>query len=420
MTDTIESQVIEFGQRAKQAVRLLQQASTRAKNEALAYMAEFLERDSDEIERANRKDIRSAESEGRDASFIDRLVLNAERIRAMAEGLRQIAALPDPVGEITDLKFRPSGIQVGKMRVPIGVIGMIYESRPNVTADAAGLCLKSGNAVILRGGSEAFHSNLAIAERLRAALGRAKLPLDAIQVLNTPDRAAVGALIRIKDYVDIIIPRGGKSLIERISAEATVPVIKHLHGNCHVYVDEYANLDKAVRIVVNAKAQRLGTCNTAESLLVHENVATDMLPPIAQALMEKGIELRVDAAAQELLPEATPATEQDFYTEYLGPIISVKIVDSLDAAMAHIAQYGSGHSEAIVTEDYGHARRFLREVDSSSVLVNASTRFADGFEYGLGAEIGISTDKLHVRGPVGLEGLTTQKWIVLGDGHVRG
>ncbi|MFZ5659218.1 MAG: glutamate-5-semialdehyde dehydrogenase [Pseudomonadota bacterium] len=415
----VETQVRGLAERARAAARVLQQADTRAKNEALLGMAEFLVRDSEEIQKANRKDLRNAEAAGLDAASLDRLTLSEPRLQAMAEGLREIAALPDPVGEITDLKFRPSGIQVGKMRMPIGVIGMIYESRPNVTADAAGLCLKSGNAVILRGGSEAFHSNQAIAERLRAALGRARLPLDAIQVLDTPDRAAVGAMIRMRGLIDIIIPRGGKSLIERISAEATVPVIKHLHGNCHVYVDEFANLDKAVRIVVNAKAQRLGTCNTAESLLVHQAVAGDMLPPIAAALREKGIELRGCPETLQLLPDLAVATEEDYYTEYLGPIISVKVVDSLDAAMDHIAQYGSGHSEAIVTEDYSHARRFLREVDSSSVMVNASTRFADGFEYGLGAEIGISTDKLHVRGPVGLEGLTTQKWIVLGDGHVR-
>ncbi|MEW6612478.1 glutamate-5-semialdehyde dehydrogenase [Thermithiobacillus tepidarius DSM 3134] len=415
----VETQVRGLAERARAAARVLQQADTRAKNEALLGMAEFIVRDSEEIQKANRKDLRNAEAAGLDAASLDRLTLSEPRLQAMAEGLREIAALPDPVGEIADLKFRPSGIQVGKMRMPIGVIGMIYESRPNVTADAAGLCLKSGNAVILRGGSEAFHSNQAIAERLRAALGRARLPLDAIQVLDTPDRAAVGAMIRMRGLIDIIIPRGGKSLIERISAEATVPVIKHLHGNCHVYVDEFANLDKAVRIVVNAKVQRLGTCNTAESLLVHQAVAGDMLPPIAAALREKGIELRGCPETLKLLPDLAVATEEDYYTEYLGPIISVKVVDSLDAAMDHIAQYGSGHSEAIVTEDYSHARRFLREVDSSSVMVNASTRFADGFEYGLGAEIGISTDKLHVRGPVGLEGLTTQKWIVLGDGHVR-
>ncbi|MEW5792478.1 MAG: glutamate-5-semialdehyde dehydrogenase [Pseudomonadota bacterium] len=415
----VETQVRGLAERARAAARVLQQADTRAKNEALLGMAEFIVRDSEEIQKANRKDLRNAEAAGLDAASLDRLTLSEPRLQAMAQGLREIAALPDPVGEITDLKFRPSGIQVGKMRMPIGVIGMIYESRPNVTADAAGLCLKSGNTVILRGGSEAFHSNQAIAERLRAALGRARLPLDAIQVLDTPDRAAVGAMIRMRGLIDIIIPRGGKSLIERISAEATVPVIKHLHGNCHVYVDEFANLDKAVRIVVNAKAQRLGTCNTAESLLVHQAVAADMLPPIAAALREKGIELRGCPETLKLLPDLAAATEEDYYTEYLGPVISVKVVDSLDAAMDHIARYGSGHSEAIVTEDYSHARRFLREVDSSSVMVNASTRFADGFEYGLGAEIGISTDKLHVRGPVGLEGLTTQKWIVLGDGHVR-
>ncbi|OFC42085.1 glutamate-5-semialdehyde dehydrogenase, partial [Acidithiobacillus caldus] len=348
-----------------------------------------------------------------------RLRLDESRIEAMAKGLEQIATLPDPVGEISDLTYRPSGIQVGRMRMPLGVIAMIYESRPNVTADAAGLCVKSGNAVILRGGSESLHSNLAIAERLRAALGRAQLPLDLVQYLQTPDREAVGALIRMDDLVDVVIPRGGKGLLSRIRAEATVPVIMHLDGNCHVYVDRDADAAKALKIVVNAKTQRLGTCNTAESLLLHRDRVDDLLEPLTAALREKGVEIRACSESLPRIPGAVAATEEDFATEYLAAIISLKIVDDLDAAMAHIARYGSGHTESIVTENFTTARRFLREVDSSSVMVNASTRFADGFEYGLGAEIGISTNRLHVRGPVGLEGLTLQKWIVLGDGHIR-
>lgn len=415
----IQSEMDKIGTRARAAQNQLQRAKTGAKNEALASMAEFLRRDADDLQRANRKDLRVAEEGGRDAAFLDRLRLDEGRIEAMAKGLEEVAALPDPVGEITDLRYRPSGIQVGKMRVPIGVIAMIYESRPNVTADAAGLCLKSGNAVILRGGSESLHSNMAIAERLRAALGRARLPLDAVQYVGTADREAVSVLVRMDAFVDVVIPRGGKGLIERISREATVPVIKHLHGNCHVYVDASADPDKALRVVVNAKTQRLGTCNTAESLLVHAARAGDLLPAIAQALQGKGIEIRACPRSLPLIPGAIAAGEDDYYAEYLGPIISVKVVDELDAAIAHINTYGSQHTDAILTEDLGSAQRFLREVDSSSVMVNASTRFADGFEYGLGAEIGISTNRLHVRGPVGLEGLTTQKWIVLGDGHIR-
>ena len=346
-------------------------------------------------------------------------LLNAERIAGMAEGLRQIAALPDPVGEITELKYRPSGIQVGRMRVPLGVIGIIYESRPNVTADAAGLCLKSGNASILRGGSEAIHSNQAIAACIQAGLKAAGLPEDAVQVVATTDRAAVGELITLKPYVDVIVPRGGKSLIERISAEATLPVIKHLHGVCHVYIDDKADLDKAVKIAFNAKTHRYGVCNAMETLLVARAVADRVLPVLGKMYQDKGVELRGCAATQKILSGIKAATEEDWHTEYLAPILSIRVIEGVDAAIEHIGKYGSQHTDSIVTEDLTRARRFLREVDSSSVMVNASTRFADGFEYGLGAEIGISTDKLHARGPVGLEGLTSVKFIVLGDGHVR-
>ncbi|MDA8383058.1 MAG: glutamate-5-semialdehyde dehydrogenase, partial [Betaproteobacteria bacterium] len=341
-------------------------------------------------------------------------------VAAMADGLLQIAELPDPVGEISHLNYRPSGIQVGRMRVPLGVVGIIYESRPNVTADAAGLCLKSGNATILRGGSEAFHSNQAIAACVRRGLVEAGLPEQAVQVVETTDRAAVGELVRMKEYVDVIVPRGGKGLIEHISAEARVPVIKHLHGVCHVYIDDRADLEKAVRIADNAKTQRYGTCNTMETLLVAGRIAGEVLPRLARIYFAKGVELRGDDAARRLVPDMKAATEEDWSTEYLAPILSVRVVAGLDEAIDHIAAYGSQHTDAIVTEDFGRARRFLREVDSSSVMVNASTRFADGFEYGLGAEIGISTDKIHARGPVGLEGLTSQKFVVLGDGHVRG
>jgi glutamate-5-semialdehyde dehydrogenase len=337
----------------------------------------------------------------------------------MAEGLSQIAALADPIGEIRDLKYRPSGIQVGKMRVPLGVIGIIYEARPNVTVDAAGLCIKSGNATILRGGSEAIHCNQVLANIVQQGLQIAGLPSAAVQVIETTDRAAVGAMITMKQYVDVIVPRGGKSLIERISNEATIPVIKHLDGNCHVYIDDEADLDKALRIVENSKTQRLGTCNTAESLLVAASIAERALPLIGKMLLDKGMEIRGCEQTRQWLPQAKAATEQDYYTEYLDAIISCKVIAGLDAAIAHINQYSSQHTESIVTENYSKARRFLREVDSSSVMVNASTRFADGFEYGLGAEIGISTDKLHARGPVGLEGLTSEKYIVLGDGQVR-
>ena len=418
--DSVQARMRQVGERARAAARLLAAAETGAKNRALSAMADALERDQAALLEANRRDLEAGEAGGLDAALLDRLALNPERIAAMAAGLRQIAELPDPVGEIEDLAYRPSGIQVGRMRVPLGVIGIIYESRPNVTADAAGLCLKAGNAAILRGGSEALHSNLAIAARVRSGLAQAGLPLEAVQVVDTPDRAAVGALITLDDCVDVIIPRGGKGLIERISREATVPVIKHLDGVCHVYIDDRADPDKAVAVAVNAKTQRYGTCNTMETLLVAAGIAPRVLPVLAERYREAGVELRGCERTRAVLPALRPATEADWRTEYLAPILSIRVVDGLEAAMDHIDRYGSHHTDAIVTEDLARARRFLREVDSSSVMVNASTRFADGFEYGLGAEIGISTDRLHARGPVGLEGLTTRKFVVIGDGHVRG
>jgi len=409
----------EIGKRARAAARVLARAETAAKDAALVAMAGEIERGRDALIAANKKDLDAGTAQGLDAALLDRLELNPARIQAMAEGLRQIAQLPDPVGEITDLNYRPSGIQVGRMRVPLGVIGIIYESRPNVTADAAGLCLKSGNAVILRGGSEAIHSNRAIAARIQAGIAQAGLPRDAVQVVETTDRAAVGALVTMKEYVDVIVPRGGKGLIERLSHEATIPMIKHLHGVCHVYLDDKADFDKAVRVAFNAKCQRYGTCNTMETLLVHRAVAEKFLPVLGRMYREQGVALRGCEATRKILSGIEAATEEDWYTEYLAPILSIRVVENVDAAMEHIARYGSQHTDSIVTEDLTRARRFLREVDSSSVMVNASTRFADGFEYGLGAEIGISTDKLHARGPVGLEGLTSVKFIVLGDGHVR-
>ncbi len=409
----------QVGRRARVAARDTARAETAAKNAALVAMADAIEQSADKLIQANKKDLDAGARHGLDAASLDRLTLNSQGITAMAQGLRQIADLPDPVGEISGLSFRPSGIQVGRMRVPLGVIGIIYESRPNVTADAAGLCLKSGNASILRGGSEALHSNQAIAVCIREGLAKAGLPQDSVQVIETTDRAAVGELIRMKEFVDVIVPRGGKSLIERVSSEATIPVIKHLHGVCHVYIDDKADLDKALRIAFNAKTQRYGTCNTMESLLVARAIAEKVLPPLSAMYQEKAVELRGCEITRRILPGIKAATEEDWYTEYLAPILSVRVVEGLDQAIEHIARYGSQHTDAIVTEDITHARRFLREVDSSSVMVNASTRFADGFEYGLGAEIGISTDKLHARGPVGLEGLTSQKFVVLGDGHIR-
>jgi glutamate-5-semialdehyde dehydrogenase len=395
------------------------QADTNAKNHALENIATAILLSSAKLIAENAKDVAAAKTNGLDAASIDRLTLTEKTVRSMAEGLRQIAALPDPIGEISDMKFRPSGIQVGKMRVPLGVIGIIYESRPNVTADAAGLCLKSGNAAILRGGSEAIHSNQAIAACVYQGLREAGLPETAVQVVNTTDRAAVGELITMKEYVDVIVPRGGKSLIARISEDAKVPVIKHLDGICHVYIDDEADLKKAIRIADNAKTHRYGVCNAMETLLVNASVAEKVLPELCNIYLKKGVELRGDDASRKLVAQMKAATEEDWHTEYLAPILSIRIVANLDEAIDHINTYSSQHTDSIVTENYSKAMRFLREVDSSSVMVNASTRFADGFEYGLGAEIGISTDKIHARGPVGLEGLTSQKYIVLGNGQIR-
>ena len=409
----------QVGERARAAARLVARAPTRAKDAALEAAAAAIERDARELLAANAGDVAGARAAGDDEAFVDRLALNPERIAAMAGGLRQVAALPDPVGEISDLKYRPTGIQVGRMRVPLGVVGIVYESRPNVTADAAALCLKSGNAAILRGGSEAMRSNQAIAACLHEGLAAAGLPEDAVQAIETSDRAAVGMLATMDRYVDVLVPRGGKSLIQRVADEATVPVIKHLDGVCHVFIDEYADVDMAISIADNAKTQRYSPCNTMETLLVHERIAAQVLVPLARIYAGKGVELRGDPAARALVPAMKPASEEDWTTEYLAPILAICVVGSLDAAIEHIARYGSQHTDAIVTSHHGNAMRFLREVDSSSVMVNASTRFADGFEYGLGAEIGISTNKLHARGPVGLEGLTSQKWIVLGTGQIR-
>jgi glutamate-5-semialdehyde dehydrogenase len=415
--------VAEVGRRARAASRATARAATAAKDAALLAAAAAIRREAASLAAANAKDLEAARAAGHDAAFVDRLALTPKVIESMAVGLEQIAALPDPVGEISDMRFRPSGIQVGKMRVPLGVIGIVYESRPNVTIDAAGLCVKSGNATILRGGSEAIHSNRALAALVREGLEAAGLPADAVQLIDTTDRAAVGALISSPEWVDVIVPRGGKSLIERISAEARVPVIKHLDGICHVYVDAAADLDRAIRICDNAKTQRYSPCNTMETLLVDRGIAPRLLPPLCAIYAAKGVELRGCDATREILSTAglscVPATETDWATEYLAPILSIRVVDGLDAAIDHIERWGSRHTDAIVTEDHSRAMRFVREVDSSSVMINASTRFADGFEYGLGAEIGISTDKLHARGPVGLEGLTSLKWVVFGSGQVR-
>jgi len=412
-----EQYVRELGVAARSAAVAMARATTAMKNAALEAIAVNIENSAAQILAANARDIAAAN--GLEQALVDRLELNPARIAAMAEGLRQVAGLPDPIGETTDLRYRPNGMQVGHMRVPIGVVGIIYESRPNVTADAAALCLKAGNAAILRGGSEALHSNTAIAACIATGLTSAGLPPQAVQVFATTDRAAVGALLAASDYVDVIVPRGGKGLIERVSAEARMPVIKHLDGVCHVYIDAAADPDKAFAIALNAKTQRYGTCNTMETLLVAAPIAAQVLPRLFAAYREAGVELRGDAAVRALDATVLPASEQDWYEEYLAPILAVRIVADLDAAMAHIRQYGSQHTDSIVTEDLAAARRFLAEVDSSSVMLNASTRFADGFEYGLGAEIGISTDKIHARGPVGLDGLTSQKWIVIGDGHIR-
>ena len=415
----IQSYMHSIGRAARTASRAMAKAETGAKNDALMAMARAVERDIARLLDANRKDVEAARAKELDAAMVDRLTLTPKSVAAMAEGLRQIVQLPDPVGEISGMSYQPSGIQVGRMRVPLGVIGIIYEARPNVTADAAGLCVKSGNAAILRGGSEAIHSNQAVGACVHEGLKAAGLPETAVQVIETTDRAAVGELITMKDYVDIIVPRGGKGLIERISSESRIPVLKHLDGVCHVFIDDKANLDKAIRIADNAKTQRYGTCNTMETLLVHSGIAASVLPPLAKIYMEKGVELRGDEAARAIVAQMKAATEEDWYTEYLAPILSIRIVEDIDQAIEHITVYGSQHTDAIVTEDITRARRFLREVDSASVMVNASTRFADGFEFGLGAEIGISTDKLHARGPVGLEGLTSLKFIVLGDGQIR-
>lgn len=408
----------KLGQQARAAAVEISRADSAKKNQALLDIADAIDAAANQLKIENRKDLQAGKDNGLDAAMLDRLELNDERIAGMSEGLRQIATLQDPVGEISDMAYRPSGIQIGKMRVPLGVIGIIYESRPNVTADAAGLCLKSGNATILRGGSEAIHSNQAVAQCIQAGLKKAGLPAEVVQVVETTDRAAVGEMITANDYVDVIIPRGGKSLIERISKEATVPVIKHLDGVCHVYIDAQADLQKASDIAFNAKTHRYGVCNAMETLLVHRDVAEQCLPELATRYAEKGVELRGCAATQKII-SCNAATDEDWDMEYLAAILSIRIVDDLDQAMQHINTHGSHHTDSIITENYTLARRFLREVDSSSVMVNASTRFADGFEYGLGAEIGISTDKLHARGPVGLEGLTTLKYIVLGDGQIR-
>ncbi|RXV72824.1 glutamate-5-semialdehyde dehydrogenase [Burkholderia stabilis] len=420
----IDQYMTDLGRRARHASRAMARASTAAKNAALDAVARAIERDAQALKDANARDVARAREKGHDAAFIDRLTLSDKALKTMVEGLRQVASLADPIGEIGNLKFRPSGIQVGQMRVPLGVIGIIYESRPNVTIDAAALCLKSGNATILRGGSEALESNAALAKLIGEGLEAAGLPQDAVQVVATADRAAVGKLITMTDYVDVIVPRGGKSLIERLINEARVPMIKHLDGICHVYVDDRADLDKALTVCDNAKTHRYGTCNTMETLLVASGIAATLLPPLGKLYRDKQVELRVDAAARTVLADAgvgplVDATEEDWHTEYLAPVLAIKVVDGLDAAIEHINHYGSHHTDAIVTEDHDRAMRFLREVDSASVMVNASTRFADGFEFGLGAEIGISNDKLHARGPVGLEGLTSLKYVVLGHGEGR-
>ncbi len=409
----------EVGRAARAASRLVARAESGVKNSALVAIAAAIEANQPALLEANAKDMAAGKASGLDAALLDRLALTPARIAGMAEGLRQIAALPDPVGNITDMNYLPSGIQVGRMRVPLGVAGIIYESRPNVTADAAGLCLKSGNAAILRGGKEAIHSNQAIAACIHAGLDKAGLPTAAVQVIDTTDRAVVGEMITMPEYVDVIIPRGGKGLIERISSDARVPVIKHLDGICHVYVDDEADLEKALQIAFNAKTHRYGVCNAMETLLVAEGIAERLLPELAKMYREVGVELRGCTTTCKLIPDCNAALDEDWDTEYLAPILSIKIVKDVDEAMDHIQDHSSAHTESIVTENITRARRFMREVDSSSVMVNASTRFADGFEYGLGAEIGISTDKFHARGPVGLEGLTSQKYVVLGDGHIR-
>lgn len=415
---TVQDYIYTLGQQARQASKALARANTGTKNKALLAMAEVIDQQRDTLKRANQRDLDAGKAKGLEPSMLDRLELTDARIDAMIEGLHQVAALADPVGGITDLAFRPSGIQVGKMRVPLGVIGIIYESRPNVTVEAASLCIKSGNAVILRGGSEAMESNQALAACIQAGLDQAQLPNTVVQVIETTDREAVGALITMNEFVDVIVPRGGKSLIERVSRDARVPVIKHLDGICHVYIDDDADAAKAIPIAINAKTHRYGVCNAMETLLLATSRAQELLPLLAQAYAEKGVELRGCERTQVVISCAA-ATESDWSTEYLAPILAIKVVDGLDAAIEHINHFSSQHTDSIVTENYSRGRRFITEVDSASVMINASTRFADGFEYGLGAEIGISTDKIHARGPVGLEGLTSQKYVVLGDGQIR-
>lgn len=415
----VRQYMAEVGRKARAASRLMAAADTNVKNSALLAIRVALDASRQQLIDANGKDLARGRANGLDAALLDRLELKSSTIDSMLEGLGQVAALTDPIGAITDLSYRPSGIQVGKMRVPLGVVGIIYESRPNVTVEAASLCIKSGNATVLRGGSEAIHSNQAIADCIRQGLAAAGLPDTAVQVVETTDRAAVGEMITMPQYIDVIVPRGGKGLIERISNDARVPVIKHLDGICHVYIDHKADLEKAFRVALNAKTQRYGTCNTMETLLVADSVAAKILPRLGEAYQQKGVELRGCEKTRAILRDIAAATEEDWRTEYLAPILSIRIVDGIDMAIDHINTYSSQHTDSIITEDFSLARRFLREVDSSSVMVNASTRFADGFEYGLGAEVGISTDKIHARGPVGLEGLTSQKFVVLGDGHVR-
>ena len=417
--ENIADYMQQLGKQARQASRILANTDTQQKNQALLYIAEALEANAATLKAENAKDLAAGRNKGLDDAMLDRLTVSDKTIAGMAEGVRQVAGLADPIGTISDMNYRPSGIQIGKMRVPLGVVGIIYESRPNVTVDAAALCLKSGNATILRGGSEAIHSNRAVADCVKQGLAKAGLPSAAVQVIETTDRAAVGELLKMQEFVDVIVPRGGKSLIERVSRESKIPVIKHLDGICHVYIDDQADQTKAIKVAMNAKTHRYGVCNAMETLLVAEAIAPEVLPPLADQLLAKGVELRGCAQTRALLQTINTATEEDWSTEYLAPILSIKIVSDMAAAIEHINHYGSHHSDAIITENFTRARQFLREVDSSSVMVNASTRFADGFEYGFGAEIGISTDKIHARGPVGLEGLTSQKYIVLGDGHIR-
>ncbi|WP_425915691.1 glutamate-5-semialdehyde dehydrogenase [Acinetobacter sp. TSRC1-2] len=420
MQDSIEQYMQTVGQQARQASRVLASASTETKNNALSAIYTALQDSEAAILAANQIDMTKGRNSNLDSALLDRLELTPTRFKAMLHGLKDVMSLVDPIGEITDLAYRPSGIQLGKMRVPLGVVGMIYESRPNVTLEAASLALKSGNAIILRGGSEALQSNQAIAQAIQHGLKASGLPETSVQVINTADRSAVGHLITMSEYVDVIVPRGGKGLIERVSNEARIPVIKHLDGNCHVFVEAQADLQKALPIALNAKTHRYGVCNAMETLLVDEKVAEEFLPNIAELYAEKQVELRGCRETQRILgSNVKPANEEDWYTEYLGPILAIKVVSGIDEAIEHINKYGSHHTDAIITENYSHARQFLARVDSSSVMINASTRFADGFEYGLGAEIGISTDKIHARGPVGLEGLTSQKWVVFGDGQIR-